>query len=187
MRLVRSFDTNRIGPSKPCRAFFHLGKSFSGTAANVSAIGDQRECNSRVRIGPVRAGRRSERYLPHAILAVTRLEAVQSALKESTEGYIYDDSDKQYFQNEVSVFDRSEAEPAATVAMPESNWTALSAAREKLRTRLSAIKSLSPKEVDAFYTAAEILVEPSVSYDSVATESGSPVRSSNPLSRAASR
>ena len=38
------------------------------------------------------------------------------------------------------------------------------------RTRLRLVKSLSPKEVDAFYTAAEILVEPSISYDSVATE-----------------
>ena len=43
-------------------------------------------------------------------------------------------------------------------------------AREKLRTRLTAIKSLSPREVEAFYTAAEILVEPSVAYDSVATD-----------------
>lgn len=97
-------------------------------------------------------------------------EAVQSALKDSAEGYIYDDSEKQYFQNEVFIFDRSKPNLRTTVTMPESNWTALSAAREKLRTRLSAIKSLTPKEGDAFYTAAEILVEPSVSYDSVATE-----------------
>jgi len=98
------------------------------------------------------------------------IETVQSALKESAEGYIYDDSEKQYFQNEVFVFDRSKPNLRTTVAMPESNWTALSTARAKLRARLSAIKSLAPKEVDAFYTAAEILVEPSISYDSVATE-----------------
>jgi putative nucleotidyltransferase with HDIG domain len=54
--------------------------------------------------------------------------------------------------------------------MPESNWTPLSTAREKLKTRLTSIKSLAPKEVDAFYTASEILVEPSVAYDSVATD-----------------
>ena len=98
------------------------------------------------------------------------LDAVQSALRESAEGYIFDDSDRQYFQNEVRVFDRSKPNLQSTVSMPESSWTPLSRAREKLRERLDAIKSFSPKEADAFYTAAEILVEPSVYYDSVATE-----------------
>ncbi|MBK7513301.1 MAG: HDIG domain-containing protein [Chloracidobacterium sp.] len=98
------------------------------------------------------------------------IEAVQSALKESSEGYIFDDSDRQYFQSEVFVFDRAKPNQQSTVKMPESNWTPLSAAREKLKTRLTSIKSLAPKEADAFYIAAEILVEPSVAYDSVATE-----------------
>ncbi|MBV9241841.1 MAG: hypothetical protein JO314_07530, partial [Acidobacteria bacterium] len=98
------------------------------------------------------------------------IDAVVSALRESADGYIYDDSEKQYFSNEVFVFDRSKPNQRSTVTMPESNWIALSAARDKLRTRLTAIKSLSLKEQDAFYTAASILVEPSVSYDSVATE-----------------
>ncbi len=97
-------------------------------------------------------------------------DAVQSALKESAEGYIFDDSDRQYFQNEVFLFDRSRPNVQTTVSMPESNWVPLSVAREKLNTRLAAVRSLVPKEVDAFYTAAEVLVEPSVSYDSVATE-----------------
>ena len=99
------------------------------------------------------------------------LDAVQSALKESSEGYIYDDSDRQYFQNEVFVFDRSKPNLQSTVSMPESNWTPLSTARSKLKGRLASIKSLSAKEGEAFYTAAEILVEPSVAYDSVATDS----------------
>jgi len=98
------------------------------------------------------------------------LEAVQSALRESSQGYIYDDSERQYFQDEVFVLERSKPNLRSTVTMPEASWTALSTAREKLQTRLTAIRSLSPKEVEAFYTAAEILVEPSISYDSVATE-----------------
>ncbi|MEO6051170.1 MAG: HDIG domain-containing metalloprotein [Pyrinomonadaceae bacterium] len=98
------------------------------------------------------------------------LDAVQSALKESAEGYIFDDSDKQYFQNDVFVFDRAKPNLQSTVSMPESNWIPLSVARAKLKTRLAAVTSLSTKEIDAFYTAAEILVEPSVSYDSVATD-----------------
>ncbi len=98
------------------------------------------------------------------------LDTVQTALREAAEGYVYDDSERQYFQNEVFVFDRSKPNLQSTVAMPESNWTSLSAARNKFRTRLTAIKSLSEKEADAFYTAGEILIEPSISYDSVATE-----------------
>ena len=54
-------------------------------------------------------------------------------LCEAAEGYIFDDSDKQYFQNEVSVFDRSKPNLQSTVSMPESNWTPLSAAREKFQ------------------------------------------------------
>ena len=98
------------------------------------------------------------------------LDAVQGALKESAEGYIFDDSEKQYFQNEVFVFDRSKPNLQSNVSMPESNWTPLSVSREKFKNRLTSIKSLSTKEADAFYTAGEILIEPSVSYDSVATD-----------------
>ncbi len=98
------------------------------------------------------------------------LDAVQSALKESSQGYIYDDAEKQYFQNQVLVFDRSNPGQQSTVSMPESNWTPLSIARGKLKTRLAGIRSLSSKEADAFYTATEILVDSTISYDSVATE-----------------
>jgi putative nucleotidyltransferase with HDIG domain len=98
------------------------------------------------------------------------LEAVESALRESAEGYVYDDNDKQYFQNQVAVLDRSKPNLQSTVSMPESSWISLSAAREKFHTRLGSIKSLSQKEADAFYTAGSILIEPSVAYDSVATE-----------------
>lgn len=98
------------------------------------------------------------------------IDAVLSALREASEGYIFDDAERQYFQNEVFIFDRARPNIRTTVAMPESNWTPLSDARSRLRERLSSIRSLSKAESDAFYTAAEILVEPSVTYDSVATE-----------------
>ncbi len=99
------------------------------------------------------------------------LDTVKSALKESAEGYIYDDADKQYFRSDVLVFDRTKPNQQSTVSMPETSWIPLSQARENLKNRLSNIKSLSQKELDAFYTATEILVEPSVYYDSVRTES----------------
>jgi putative nucleotidyltransferase with HDIG domain len=98
------------------------------------------------------------------------LDAVQSALRESAQGYIFDDAERQYFQNEVFIFDRAKPNQQSTVSMPESNWTPLSAAREKFKARLLATRSLNAREAEAFYTAGEILIEPSVSYDSVATE-----------------
>jgi hypothetical protein len=91
------------------------------------------------------------------------LDAVQSALKDASEGYIYDDSEKQYFQNEVVVVDRSKPNLQSTVKMPESTWTSLSSARNKYHDRLSSVKSLSAKEADAFYTAGELFIEPSAS------------------------
>ncbi|MDM7921378.1 MAG: HDIG domain-containing protein, partial [Pyrinomonadaceae bacterium] len=98
------------------------------------------------------------------------LDAVAGSLREASQGYIYDDAELQYFANEVEVFDRSRPNLRSIVAMPESNWTSLSTARNKYRSRLQVIRSLSEREVGAFYTAGEILIEPSVGFDSVATE-----------------
>ncbi|MCO5333650.1 MAG: HDIG domain-containing protein [Pyrinomonadaceae bacterium] len=115
-------------------------------------------------------GAETARVLLSRQFSRNEIDAVQSALRESSTGYIYDDSDRQYFKNQVFVFDRSKPNLQSNVAMPESTWTALSAARDKLRTRIEAIKSLSEKEAEAFYTATSIMIEPSISYDSVATE-----------------
>lgn len=111
------------------------------------------------------------------------LDAVESGLRQSVEGFIYDDAEKQYFQSEVFVFDRAKPNQQSTVKMPESNWTPLSTAREKYKTRLVAIKSLSQKEADAFYTAGEILIEASISYDSVATETARQTAADNMQAR----
>jgi cyclic-di-AMP phosphodiesterase PgpH len=98
------------------------------------------------------------------------LDAVASALREASQGYIYDDAEVQYFANEVEVFDRSRPNLRSMVTMPETSWTSLSTARNKFRSRLQVVRSLSEKEIAAFYTAGEILIEPTVSYDSVATD-----------------
>ena len=99
------------------------------------------------------------------------LDAVEGALRESASGNIYDDSEKQFFQGEVSLIDRSKPNVDQKVSMPESNWIPLSTARQNLRKKIETVKSFSPKETEAFYTATETLVEPSVFYDSVATDS----------------
>ncbi|HEY0049919.1 MAG TPA: hypothetical protein VGB68_11565, partial [Pyrinomonadaceae bacterium] len=83
------------------------------------------------------------------------LEAVSRALRESADGRIYNDSDQQYFQENITLIDRQKPSSQITERSPETSWTALSAAREKLKNRLAEIRSLSQKEADAFYIALE--------------------------------
>lgn len=111
-------------------------------------------------IGKIFAGRK---------FSSNELEAVARALRESSEGYIYNDSDRQYLQNEVTVLDRQKPSQQSIQTLPESSWTALSEARVKLKERLETIRSLSEKERSAFYTALEPFVQPSVTFDSDAT------------------
>ncbi len=105
----------------------------------------------------------ARRFTPNEIDAVIR------ALKESAEGSIYDDADKQYFQNEITLLDRQKPNQQSIASLPESSMTPLSSARRKLFERLTEIKTFSPKEIEAFNKALETFVQASVTFDSVAT------------------
>lgn len=98
------------------------------------------------------------------------LDAVARVLKENADGSIYGDQDRQFLQDELALSDRRKPSQRSTVKMPESNMTALSTAREKLKEGLRSIRSLSEREVEAFYAALAPLVQPSVVYDAAATE-----------------
>jgi putative nucleotidyltransferase with HDIG domain len=102
--------------------------------------------------------------------SANELEAVTRVLRESASGSIYGDQDRQFFESEISLLDRQKPNQQSTVQMPESNMTALSEARENLKRGLSQIKSLSPIEAEAFYTALAPLIQPSIVFDSAATE-----------------
>ena len=99
------------------------------------------------------------------------LEAVTRVLRESANGLIYGDQDRVFFESEISLSDRQKPNQQSVVQMPESNMTALSEARNNLKEGLAQIKSLSPVEVEAFYNALAPQIQPSVVYDSAATES----------------
>ncbi|MCY7346588.1 MAG: HDIG domain-containing protein [Pyrinomonadaceae bacterium] len=98
------------------------------------------------------------------------LESITRILRENADGSIYGDQDRQYFQEEISLNDRQKPNQQSVVKMPESNMTALSEARDKLRNGLGQIRSLSPKEVEAFDAALAPLIQPSIIYDGVATD-----------------
>ncbi len=67
--------------------------------------------------------------------------------------------------------DRLKPNQQSVASLPESTMISLSIARAKLKVRLEEIKSLSPKEADAFYKGLEQFIQPSVIFDSAATES----------------
>lgn len=97
------------------------------------------------------------------------VDSITRILRQSSAGSIYDDKDKLYLQNEITLNDPQKPNQLSIVQMPESNWILLSQAREKLSKNLSENKSLSQKEVEAFEKALSPLIRPNVIYDSAAT------------------
>ena len=102
--------------------------------------------------------------------STNELEAITRVLRENAQGSIYDDKDRQYFQNEITLIDRQKPNQQSVVRMPESSLTTLSESRKKLNEELSQIRSLSQTEIEAFSAALAPLIQPSIVYDSVQTE-----------------
>jgi cyclic-di-AMP phosphodiesterase PgpH len=98
------------------------------------------------------------------------LDAILRILREAAAGDIYSDQDKQYLQAEISIVDRQKPTDSRQAKNPEMTMTALSDARNRLREGLGELRSLSEKEAEAFNAALGPLIQPSVIYDSVATE-----------------
>jgi cyclic-di-AMP phosphodiesterase PgpH len=109
----------------------------------------------------------------------TEIDAVTRILRENANGYIYNDSDEQYLQTDIVVTDRQKPNEQSSVSSPKMNMISLSTARDKLFKGLSEMKSMSPKEVDAFNNALSPLVQPSVIFDSVATNRDREAATSN--------
>lgn len=97
------------------------------------------------------------------------IESVTRVLRETASGSIFDDKDRQFFQNEILLVDPKKPNQQSTVSMPESSMISLSEARNTLYEGLKQIRSLSEKEVEAFNSALAPLIQPSVVFDSVAT------------------
>jgi putative nucleotidyltransferase with HDIG domain len=102
--------------------------------------------------------------------SVNELEAVTRLLREHAAGDIYSDQDEQFLQGEVEIVDRQKPTDSRQARNPASSMTSLSVARERLREGLGQIRSFSEKEVEAFYAATAPLLQPSVIYDSSATD-----------------
>ncbi len=104
-------------------------------------------------------------------LGPNEIEALRIALKETADGYIYEESERNFFaDSKVTLTDTTKPGQNSTEALPATNWTSIDEAKSRFRERLSAIKSLSSAEADAWFAALAGLIEPTVSYDAAGTE-----------------
>ncbi len=113
--------------------------------------------------------------------STNELDSVTRVLRENADGSIYGDQDRQYFQSEITLNDRQRPNQQSIVKMPESNMTVLSDARNKLKESLKQIRSLSEREVEAFDAALAPLIQPSVVFDSAATNNARQTEEKNVL------
>lgn len=109
-------------------------------------------------------------FLERKSFSQNELNAITDALRNSADGLIYDDRDRPFLQSSITLVDRQKPTQLSVDAMPESNMIPLSEARLKFKERLKQIKTFSQKEIEALYNTLSPLIEPSVIYDSVATE-----------------
>ncbi|HEV7645791.1 MAG TPA: HDIG domain-containing protein [Pyrinomonadaceae bacterium] len=137
-------------------------RSSNGKAANNG--------NTRVEVWKNEDGEAVTKVFLARQFTSNELEAITRALREAAEGSIYDDKDAPNFQDDILLVDRKNPNQQSSVRMPENSMTSLSQAREKLRQKLAQVPSLSGKEIDAFQSALSSFIQPSVAYDSPATE-----------------
>lgn len=97
------------------------------------------------------------------------LERLTRLLRESIEGFVYDDSDTHHFKKEITLFDIANSGPPAVVETPLSRMTALSVAQQKLRSRIQQLGNWTPEQQAALTSALLPLVKPNVYFDETAT------------------
>ena len=149
------------------------GNSNSRANINFKSENSRTNLNSKSELSPQwtgEGGAELGKVFAARKFSSNELEAITRVLRENAQGSIYDDKDRQYFQNEITLIDRLKPNQQSVVKMPESSLTTLSESRKKLRDGLRQIRSLTAAEIDAFDAALSPLVQPSIVYDSVQTE-----------------
>ncbi|HMO80412.1 MAG TPA: HDIG domain-containing protein [Pyrinomonadaceae bacterium] len=98
------------------------------------------------------------------------IDSVLRVLRESSGGDIYGDQDRNYLGSSIEIVDRQRPTETREAARPMLMMTALSEARNRLKEGIGQIRSLSEEEAEAFYAATAPLIQPSLIYDSSATD-----------------
>ncbi|MFN2455207.1 MAG: HD family phosphohydrolase [Pyrinomonadaceae bacterium] len=122
---------------------------------------------------------RGENIDPNAIRAIiahrftaTQLDRLTEILRETCAGYIYDDADAENFRPEITLVetDNGNAGSVTVIANPQERMTALSTARQTLRTRIAQLDEWSDEQKTAIASAMLPFVNPSVVLNQTATE-----------------
>jgi putative nucleotidyltransferase with HDIG domain len=97
------------------------------------------------------------------------LERIASILRESSEGYIYDDGDADRLQREIVLVDVRDPNKPAMVPAPRTGMKALSAARRNLEQRIVNLPGWSTEQKTALNAALAPLIRPNVVLDQPTT------------------
>lgn len=98
------------------------------------------------------------------------LERITQMLHETGNGYIYADSDAEYFNQEITVIDIRNPGRQLIITMPQARMTALSAAQRNLRSRSSQLSGWTSGQQAALIAATLPFIQPNVSYSQVGTQ-----------------
>jgi hypothetical protein len=115
----------------------------------------------------------TRRAIARAIIAhrfdASDLERLTRMLRETGEGYVYEDSEAENLKQEIILSDlRNNSQ--VVIAMPQSRMTALSAARRNLHSRISQLSGWSQEQQTMIAAAMLPLLKPNVFFDPVATQ-----------------
>lgn len=102
--------------------------------------------------------------------SANELESVVRILRENSSGDIYADQDREHLAGEISIVDRQRPTESRLAQNAAMTMTPLSEARRQLKEQLGEIRSLSANEIESFNAALSPLIQPSIIYDSAATE-----------------
>jgi cyclic-di-AMP phosphodiesterase PgpH len=97
------------------------------------------------------------------------LERISRILRETSDGYIYEDDDAEYLKHDIVLVDNRDVTAQSVLSMPQSRMTSLSAAHRSLRSRISQLNGWTTEQQSALLSALTPLVQPTVSYDPAAT------------------
>jgi len=170
VRPIFAFEPNRTDEALES---FRSSWEKMGRQNDVASNANGNKANSNTRTEPVWTGvggAELGKVFGTRKFSSNELDAVIRILREYTSGDIFADQDRQYLATEITIFDRRRPTEMRQAQNPAMTMTSLSEARKSLADRLAEIRSFSPREIEAFTAALTPLVQPSIIYDSAATE-----------------
>ena len=163
---IFSFDSRRSDEAvQNFRSAWDRMQRTAEPAANRSNSNANREA-----VWPGPGGAEIGKILTERRFTANEVDALIRLLREYSGGDIYSDQDEQFLQGEVEIIDRQKPTDSRQARNPASTMRSLTQARERFREGLDQVPSFSDKEVEALYTAVSPFIQPSVIYDSAATE-----------------